>query len=154
MSSLKTWYTMPLPGHLVLTTGKRSYPDGQNYAYGSRRPTWSYADSLVLAVGLSWPSGYPYLHRRQPSAHISRRYSLINADSCRRHTCGPGDPARDQRLTPSNLYRQSGRAAVGISPYAMSPIRGVDMLTAAVGIGATSLIRGTAPTKTLPSLCR
>ena len=69
----------------ALTTGKRLYADGQNYADGSRRPTWIYADSLLLAVGLPLPSGYPYLHRRQPLAHISRRYSLTNADSCHRH---------------------------------------------------------------------
>nr|XP_040253149.1 uncharacterized protein LOC120969906 [Aegilops tauschii subsp. strangulata] len=43
-----TPWTMVWPN----TTGKRFYPDGQNYAYGCRRPTSSYTDSLVLAVGL------------------------------------------------------------------------------------------------------
>ncbi|KAM3310101.1 hypothetical protein ACQJBY_031037 [Aegilops geniculata] len=75
-----------------VTTGKRCYPDGQNYAYDCRRPTTSYADSLGLAVGLSWPSGYTDLRRRQPSAQNGRRPRCRHADSSRRHKPTVGIP--------------------------------------------------------------
>ena len=147
-------HDFPLQFVRSATTGNWPYPDGQINADGCRRPTLRYADSHVLAVGVPWPSGYHELSRRHPSAYICRRPSCEHGDSSRRRTRGPGDPARDQRLTPSNLCRRSGRAAVGISPHATSPIRGVGMPTAAVGISATSPIRGMAPTRTLTYLCR
>ena len=80
------------------TTGKRAYADGQSYAYGCRRPSSTYADSPVLAVGLHWPSGYVDLCRRPPSAQNGRRPSRRHADSSRRHksavgiTVGPATP--------------------------------------------------------------
>ena len=67
------------------TTGKRAYADGQSYAYGCRRPSSTYADSPVLAVGLNWPSGYMDLCRRLPSAQNGHRPSRRHADSSRRH---------------------------------------------------------------------
>ena len=57
-----------LHGQLEVTTGTGCYLDGQNNADGPCRLLRSYADSLVLAVGVFWPSGYTELSQRHPSA--------------------------------------------------------------------------------------
>ena len=75
-------------------------------------------------VGIHMSSAQLRTWRQQPSAYPGRR-----------HTRGPGDPARDQRLTSSNLCRRPGRAAVGIPPRQRSTAR-------------------RPPPKTWPSLCR
>ena len=64
-------------------------------------------------VGAEEPSAYPKLRLQRPLAYMGRR-----------HSCGPGDPARAVRLTASNLCRRPRREAVGIDAFTTSSIRG------------------------------
>uniref|UniRef100_A0A3B6HX45 Disease resistance N-terminal domain-containing protein n=1 Tax=Triticum aestivum TaxID=4565 RepID=A0A3B6HX45_WHEAT len=78
----------------------------------------------ILAVGLPRAKPTAPVGIHMSSAQLRTWRQQLSAYPGRRHTRGPGDPARDQRLTSSNLCRRPGRAAVAIYRHATSPIRG------------------------------